>query len=102
MNPGAFRACFLPLNGVSTDSQLAALSSLRMYVPKDLRQLEPRAAAVSQLAEVLRRFPNGPPVRLAAFNQTTKCSRMAINKIGQRVFACPSMQLMSHRQLWKT
>jgi hypothetical protein len=33
-----------------------------MYVAKDLRQAEPRAAAVAQLAEVLRRFPTGPPV----------------------------------------
>jgi hypothetical protein len=33
-----------------------------MYVAKDLRQAEPRAAAAAQLAEVLRRFPSGPPV----------------------------------------
>jgi len=47
---------------LSARAQLAALSSLRMYVAKDLRQPEPRAAAVAQLAEVQRRFPSGPPV----------------------------------------
>jgi rRNA-processing arch domain len=51
--------------------QVAALSSLRMYVAKDLRQAEPRAAAVAQLAEVLRRFPSGPPVRVGS------CTRAA-------------------------
>lgn len=47
---------------VPTHLQLAALSSLRMYVAKDLRQAEPRNAAIAQLTEVLRRFPSGPPV----------------------------------------
>lgn len=32
-----------------------------MYVAKDLRQPEPRKAAAAHLAEVLRRFPAGPP-----------------------------------------
>lgn len=41
--------------------QVEALSSIRMYVAKDLRQPEPRATAVEQLAEVMRRFTGKPP-----------------------------------------
>lgn len=41
--------------------QVDAFSSIRMYVAKDLRQPEPRATAVQQLAEVMRRFADKPP-----------------------------------------
>ena len=46
-----------------------------MYVAKDLRQAEPRTAAAAQLAEVLRRFPSGPPV--GGFLATCTCPAVA-------------------------
>lgn len=63
-------------------AQLAALSSLRMYVAKDLRQPEPRAAAVAQLMEVLRRFPSGPPVRTFHFSaRPTGCLLQTLRSV---------------------
>lgn len=37
------------------------LSSVRIYIPKDLRPLEARERAARAVAEVLRRFPDGVP-----------------------------------------
>ncbi|KAH9127158.1 hypothetical protein AeMF1_002497 [Aphanomyces euteiches] len=38
------------------------LSSLRVYIPKDLRTPESRLAVAKSLAEVMRRFPQGVPL----------------------------------------
>ncbi|ETV78170.1 hypothetical protein H257_08367 [Aphanomyces astaci] len=38
------------------------LSSLRVYIPKDLRTAESRLAVAKSLAEVMRRFPQGVPL----------------------------------------
>jgi ATP-dependent RNA helicase DOB1 len=37
------------------------LSSIRVYIAKDLRPLEARERAARSVDEVLRRFPNGVP-----------------------------------------
>lgn len=41
---------------------VAALSSIRVYLPKDLRQADERAKAGDRLKEVHRRFPTGLPL----------------------------------------
>lgn len=41
--------------------QVDDLSSVRVYIPKDLRPLEARERAARAVAEVLRRFPDGVP-----------------------------------------
>jgi rRNA-processing arch domain len=45
--------------------QLDRLSSVRIYIPQDLRQKESRAVAIKALAEVERRFPKVIPIQLA-------------------------------------
>lgn len=41
--------------------QVDDLSSIRVYIAKDLRPLEARERAARSVDEVLRRFPNGVP-----------------------------------------
>ncbi len=43
-------------------SCLEALSSVRLFVPKDLRAKDARESCGKQLSEVLRRFPDGVPL----------------------------------------
>ncbi|GAB4818279.1 hypothetical protein N2152v2_005325 [Parachlorella kessleri] len=42
--------------------EVAALSSIRIYIPQDLRTQEARALGVKALSEVGKRFPKGVPV----------------------------------------
>lgn len=39
--------------------QLDSLSAVRIYIPKDLRAIEPREHCRKTVSEVLRRFPDG-------------------------------------------
>ncbi|RLN48431.1 hypothetical protein BBJ28_00000073 [Nothophytophthora sp. Chile5] len=50
------KICPVPLE------MLDLLSSLRVYIPKDLRTLESRQAVGKSVKEVLRRFPQGVPL----------------------------------------
>ncbi|OQS00492.1 DEAD/DEAH box RNA helicase [Thraustotheca clavata] len=50
------KICPVPLARIDT------LSSLRVYIPKDLRPLDARMAVAKSLAEVMRRFPQGVPL----------------------------------------
>jgi ATP-dependent RNA helicase DOB1 len=60
----------LPSAGESTEflpvpvtlSCLESLSSIRLFVPQDLKHRSSRAATLKNLHEVLRRFPDGPPL----------------------------------------
>nr|WCZ58663.1 exosome RNA helicase MTR4 [Seculamonas ecuadoriensis] len=42
-------------------SSLSSLSSIRIYLPRDLRNAESRAAVMASLDEVKKRFPDGVP-----------------------------------------
>ncbi|RHY31232.1 hypothetical protein DYB32_005190 [Aphanomyces invadans] len=50
------KVCPVPL------AMIDQLSSLRVYIPKDLRTPESRLAVAKSLAEVMRRFPQGLPL----------------------------------------
>ncbi|KAJ0396820.1 hypothetical protein P43SY_006597 [Pythium insidiosum] len=50
------KICPVPLE------MLDELSSLRVYIPKDLRTLESRQAVGKSVKEVMKRFPNGVPL----------------------------------------
>ncbi|EQC39969.1 hypothetical protein, variant [Saprolegnia diclina VS20] len=50
------KICPVPL------ARIDVLSSLRVYIPKDLRPLDARVAVAKSLAEVMRRFPQGVPL----------------------------------------
>jgi ATP-dependent RNA helicase DOB1 len=41
---------------------VSRISSIRLYLPKELRQTESRLAVLKSLNEVLKRYPKGPPL----------------------------------------
>lgn len=41
---------------------LSAISSVRLYIPKDLRPLDNRQSVLKSIQEVQKRFPDGVPL----------------------------------------
>jgi ATP-dependent RNA helicase DOB1 len=86
-------------------SLISRISSLRVYYPSDLRPIDNRRSVLKTIAEVKKRFPDGPPLLNPIDDMNIKDTKFQnvvdmIDKFEKRLFAHPLHETPQLDQLY--